>query len=94
LSVALPCKNLILAEEMGLDTVGTSCAACFNRPEIAKQEVGEVQQERCLFCHSESSRLKRIEETPFLHIKHTSEHKVECFQCHTQIKHAGEEWPL
>jgi hypothetical protein len=26
-------------------------------------------------------------------LKHTSEHKVECFQCHRQVRHAGEEWP-
>ena len=41
LSVALPCKNLVLAEEMGLDTVVAPCAACFNRLKIAKQEVAE-----------------------------------------------------
>ena len=41
LSIALPCKNLILAEEMGLDTVVAPCAACFNRLKIAKQEVAE-----------------------------------------------------
>ena len=41
LSIVLPCKNLILAEEMGLDTVVAPCAACFNRLKIAKQEVAE-----------------------------------------------------
>lgn len=70
---------------------GMDCLSCHKEP--VKGE-GEVDQEKCLFCHSEPSRLKRIEETPFLHIKHTSEHKVECFQCHRQIRHAGEEWPL
>ncbi len=44
LSVALPCKNLILAEGMGLDTVVAPCAACFNRLKIAKQEVAENSQ--------------------------------------------------
>lgn len=44
LSIALPCKNLILAEEMGLDTVVAPCAACFNRLKIAKQEVAENSQ--------------------------------------------------
>ncbi len=44
LSVALPCKNLILAEEMGLDTVVAPCAACFNRLKIAEQEVAENSQ--------------------------------------------------
>ncbi len=44
LSIALPCKNLILAEGMGLDTVVAPCAACFNRLKIAKQEVAENSQ--------------------------------------------------
>lgn len=70
---------------------GMDCLSCHQEP--VKGE-GEVDQERCLSCHSEPSRLKRIEETPFLHLKHTSENKVECFQCHSQIRHGGEEWPL
>lgn len=41
LGVALPCKNLTLAEEMGLDTVIAPCAACFNRLKVADQEVTE-----------------------------------------------------
>ena len=67
---------------------GMDCLNCHKEP--VKGE-GEVDKEKCLFCHSEPSRLKRINETPFLHIKHTSENKVECFQCHRQIRHAGEE---
>jgi heterodisulfide reductase subunit B len=41
LGVALPCKNLILADEMDLDTVIAPCAACFNRLKVADQEVKE-----------------------------------------------------
>jgi len=70
---------------------GMDCLNCHKEP--VKGE-GEVDQEKCLFCHSEPERFDRIEETPFLHLKHTSENKVECFQCHRQIRHAGEEWPL
>ena len=44
LSVALPCKNLVLAEEMGLDTVVAPCAACFNRLKVAQQEMAEDSQ--------------------------------------------------
>lgn len=44
LSIALPCKNLVLAEEMGLNTVVAPCAACFNRLKVAKQEVAENSQ--------------------------------------------------
>jgi len=62
--------------------------------EGAVEGEGEVYQERCLSCHAEPSRLERINETSFIHLKHTSEHKVECFQCHSQIKHGKENWPL
>ena len=41
LSVSLPCKNLVLAQEMGVDTVISPCAACFNRLTVANQEVAE-----------------------------------------------------
>jgi heterodisulfide reductase subunit B len=44
LSVVLPCKNLTLAEEMGLDTLIAPCAACFNRLKVANQEVAEDLQ--------------------------------------------------
>ncbi len=67
--------------------MGMDCLNCHQEP--VKGE-GEVDQEKCLFCHSEPSRFERIEETTFLHLKHTSENKVECFQCHRQIRH-GEE---
>ncbi len=69
---------------------GMDCLNCHKEP--VKGE-GGVDQEKCLSCHSEASRFNRIEETTFLHLKHTSENKVECFQCHSQIRH-GEEWPL
>ncbi len=70
---------------------GMDCLNCHKEP---VKGGGEVDQEKCLFCHSEPDRLNRIDETSFLHLKHTSENKVECFQCHSQIRHAGEEWPL
>ena len=66
------------------------CMICHIEP--VKGE-GEVDQEKCLFCHSEPERFERIEETPFLHATHTSENKVECFQCHSQIRHGWDEWP-
>ena len=67
------------------------CLNCHKEPVEGK---GEIHRERCLFCHSEPERLERINERAFLHLKHTSENKVECFQCHSQIKHGKENWPL
>ncbi|TET64002.1 hypothetical protein E3J48_01695 [Candidatus Aerophobetes bacterium] len=71
--------------------MGVDCLSCHK--EVVKGK-GEVHREKCLFCHAEPSRLERFKESSFLHLKHVSEHKVECFQCHDQIKHGVEEWPL
>jgi len=40
LSVALPARNLALAEAQGHDTVLAPCAACFNRLASARHEIG------------------------------------------------------
>jgi len=71
--------------------MGVDCLSCHKG---VVEGGGEVHREKCLSCHAEPSRLERINESSLLHLKHTSEHKVECFQCHSQIKHGGEEWPL
>jgi heterodisulfide reductase subunit B len=39
LSVALPARNLALAEQQGLDTVMAPCAACFSRLASARHEI-------------------------------------------------------
>jgi len=52
---------------------------------------GEVPQERCYTCHNEPHRLEKYKKTEYLHIKHVSEHKVECLNCHMEIIHKSEE---
>lgn len=49
---------------------------------------GEVAEQACLFCHGEQERLERFKDVEFLHLTHVTNHKVECFQCHSEIKHA------
>jgi hypothetical protein len=71
--------------------MGVECLSCHKG---AVEGEGEIAWEKCLSCHAEPSRLERISETSFLHLEHVSEHKVECFQCHSQIKHGVEKWPL
>ena len=69
--------------QMGLD-----CLSCHR--EVIQGE-GDVYRERCLSCHTDPENLEKINEDPsFLHIKHLSEHKLECFQCHRQITHGKE----
>lgn len=63
---------------------GVSCQECHN-PVIQGEAI--VRKERCHQCHGEIGHVERIGETAFLHEKHVSEHKVECFECHEEIQH-------
>jgi len=48
---------------------------------------GDVPRERCYTCHNDEERLRRHEDTEFLHRMHVTEHKVECLNCHVEIVH-------
>lgn len=63
---------------------GVSCREC--HPHVTEGE-GQVLQERCHSCHSETGHIERFGETEFVHEKHVTEHKVECFECHSEIRH-------
>lgn len=49
---------------------------------------GNVTKQSCVSCHGEKERLDRLDDVEFLHLNHVTKHKVECFQCHSEIKHA------
>ncbi len=63
---------------------GMECMACHEG--VVKGD-GEVPRERCFTCHNETSRLERYGETEFLHRMHVTNHKVECLNCHIEIRH-------
>ncbi len=63
---------------------GVSCRECHD-PVISGE--GTVRRERCHTCHAEVGHIERIGETEFLHQKHVTDHKVECFECHDEISH-------
>ncbi|MBI5362542.1 MAG: cytochrome c3 family protein [Planctomycetes bacterium] len=63
---------------------GVNCKECHN-PVIQGEAV--VRKERCHQCHGEVGHVERIGETAFLHEKHVTEKKVECFECHEEIQH-------
>jgi nitrate/TMAO reductase-like tetraheme cytochrome c subunit len=63
---------------------GVACTECHN-PVIEGN--GKVGRERCHACHGEVGHIERIGETAFLHEKHVAQHKVECFECHDEIRH-------
>ena len=48
---------------------------------------GVVPLENCMDCHFEQERLKRYNDTRFIHFNHITQHKVECQRCHLQIQH-------
>jgi predicted CXXCH cytochrome family protein len=72
--------NHDLAYEKGVD-----CANCHGDVIRGK---GEVPRERCLSCHNREDDLKRIADYAFMHQTHVADHKIDCLQCHLQIRHS------
>ncbi len=48
---------------------------------------GSVPRQVCGGCHSEQERLEKYDDHVFMHETHVAEHKVECFHCHSEIRH-------
>jgi len=48
---------------------------------------GHVPEGKCLQCHSESEILGGKYTSQFMHKKHVTDHKIECSDCHTPIRH-------
>lgn len=48
---------------------------------------GEVPRERCVTCHNDPALLAHLGETELLHRTHVTEHKVDCLNCHIEIRH-------
>ena len=63
---------------------GVDCRECHS-PVVEGD--GTVRRERCHSCHGEVGHIERIGETAFMHEKHVTDHKVECFECHDEIRH-------
>ncbi|MFQ5876460.1 MAG: cytochrome c3 family protein [Acidobacteriota bacterium] len=66
---------------------GMDCTWCHARPEGSD---GDVPRERCLTCHNEPAHLAEYGRAALLHRTHVSEHKVDCMNCHLEIRHVGE----
>jgi predicted CXXCH cytochrome family protein len=69
-----------LAYERGVD-----CANCHS--DLIRGN-GAVPRERCTSCHSRADDLKRIDDHEFLHQMHVTDHKVDCLECHLEIRHS------
>jgi len=69
---------------------GVACKNCHSR--ITKG-TGLVPRSRCRTCHNAIKHLNKYSDTEFLHTFHVSKHKVECFHCHSEIRHQLEPLP-
>jgi len=49
---------------------------------------GQVPPVMCQACHNKPKDLNAISDPVKMHEKHVTEHKVECYMCHEQIKHS------
>lgn len=72
--------NHNLAYERGVD-----CAFCHS--DLIRGD-GSVPPERCGVCHNRVDDLTRREDHQFIHKMHVTDHKVDCLDCHLEIRHA------
>lgn len=63
---------------------GVNCLKCHNE---VIQGIGEVPKKRCSNCHGEPEHIEKYDDDVFIHKNHVTDHKVECLQCHVEIKH-------
>lgn len=67
---------------------GVTCNKCHVR---VTEGDGRVPFERCISCHGEPERLQKFDDHEFIHKNHVTDHKVECYECHLEIKHGSYE---
>jgi hypothetical protein len=48
---------------------------------------GHVPEGKCVECHNEPVLLDTKYTSQFMHKKHVTEHKIECSNCHTPLRH-------
>lgn len=51
---------------------------------------GYVPPERCNSCHAKLEHIQRYKDEVFVHEMHVTQHKVDCQNCHLQIRHGTE----
>jgi hypothetical protein len=63
---------------------GVDCANCHGD---VIRGAGDVARERCLVCHNREGDLAHFDDHDFMHLKHVSQHKIDCLNCHLKIEH-------
>jgi nitrate/TMAO reductase-like tetraheme cytochrome c subunit len=69
---------------------GVSCGECHLN---VIQGDGGVPPNRCLECHNEPEILQTKYSSEFIHKNHVTDYKLECYRCHSEIKHFKGEIP-
>jgi nitrate/TMAO reductase-like tetraheme cytochrome c subunit len=95
-SVCYICHLMNRDKEIGT-AVGTCYTCHYTEEELLGKDFvtignGEVQPEKCLFCHE---RLDRFKDAKYQHEVHINKNtdftgrKIECLECHAEIKHGN-----
>jgi nitrate/TMAO reductase-like tetraheme cytochrome c subunit len=63
---------------------GVACEKCHIN---VVQGDGHVPEGKCVECHNEPELLTTKFASPLLHKNHVTDHKIECSNCHTSLKH-------
>ncbi len=61
--------------------------ACLSCHSDSIEGDGKVPKQVCGTCHNKAEHLGRFGDIAFLHLRHVTEHKVECSSCHLDIEH-------
>ncbi len=61
--------------------------ACYKCHFDSVEGDGRVPKQVCIGCHGEPERLEKFNDHEFMHKNHVTDHKVECFHCHSEIRH-------
>jgi nitrate/TMAO reductase-like tetraheme cytochrome c subunit len=48
---------------------------------------GDIGRERCMSCHNDAEKLRRIDEPAAMHVVHVTKQKIDCYRCHAFIEH-------
>lgn len=68
--------------------------ACANCHFDTVQGTGVVPRQVCETCHGEAEKLEKYSDPELIHDWHVTRRKVECFQCHGEIRHGLHPEPL
>jgi nitrate/TMAO reductase-like tetraheme cytochrome c subunit len=69
------------------DYIGRPQVQCMMCHANSLQGTGSVPDQVCIACHSRNEDLQKRDDPAFLHQTHVTDHHVECFYCHSEIRH-------